>query len=270
MMGGILLTAAAALSVHDAVTNEEVAPLSWMWLLGFDALVPVWAMFLVRAWRERDQAEQVLERLATTDALTGVLNRNGFLDQATAALSRARRAGQGSSVVMFDLDEFKAINDAHGHAAGDAVLRHFACVLRDGLRAGDVLGRIGGEEFALLLPGSDAAQAETATERLRAQAREQVSHPSGVALVTVSAGVAAIQGDDTAFASEAGAALAAGLKAADAALYQAKVAGRDRVVVSATTPAISHSDRHDVPSDGDPESPAVTTPRTPSAGAPAT
>jgi diguanylate cyclase (GGDEF)-like protein len=129
---------------------------------------------------------------------------------------------------MFDVDRFKSINDGHGHPAGDVVLVGLADVLRGAARAGDIAGRLGGEEFALLCPGLDAAGAASVAERLRAALRAGVPHPAGGdAAVTASAGVAEIAVRDA-----PGAALDAALKAADAALYAAKDGGRDRVVIA--------------------------------------
>jgi diguanylate cyclase (GGDEF)-like protein len=242
LAGGLLLTTAAALSSHDAVTREDISPISWAWLLTFDLVVPLWTVFLLRGWGARDRAEQDLTRLATTDALTGLLNRRGFVEQATAVLARALRSEAAAAVIMLDLDRFKAINDRYGHPAGDTVLRDFAAVLRHGLRIGDVLGRLGGEEFAFLMPDSNADYATATAERLRTRVRNEVAHPAGPPFcITVSAGVAGIE-----MGEEAGTCLAAALAAADAALNRAKQAGRDQVV-RATEIAASPGQHTDAP-----------------------
>lgn len=233
--GGLLLTFAAALSVWDGIkngfimANEPVPRISWMWLLGFDMLLPLWAFMLLRAWRARDEAEALLARLAVTDLLTNVLNRRGFHEQAHTTIAQARRTRTPVSVAMFDIDRFKSVNDGYGHDAGDAVLRGFAAILAEGVRAADVLGRIGGEEFALLMPGSTPEQALVLVERLRAAVRDGVVHPARDGRVlTVSAGIAAIPD-----MAEEESALAQALRSADEALYAAKDQGRDRALIAA-------------------------------------
>jgi diguanylate cyclase (GGDEF)-like protein len=189
---------------------------------------------LIHAWRQRDRAQASLERLTVTDPLTGALNRRGFFEQAVTAIAQARRRVMPAAVIMFDIDRFKTINDTHGHDAGDSVLRAFTAIISSGLRAGDLLGRLGGEEFALLLPASSPDQALATAERLRARVRTDVIHPGGTdQAVTASAGVAAIAGPD-----RPEVALAAALSAADAALFEAKRAGRDRAIIAASLPSI--------------------------------
>ena len=232
--GGALLIVAAGMSLNEAIhqiTPHDPIPIgNWLWLFGFDLLLPIWALQLVRAWKERDRAEAALARLAVTDPLTGALNRRGFLDEAIAVLARARRRSDNAAIIMFDVDCFKAINDGFGHEAGDAVLRSLAVVTAASLGSGSVLGRVGGDEFALLLTGVDLDQAAAAAERVRADIRPGVPHPAGAAhFVTVSAGVAAV-----AESGEPEAALTAALAAADAGLYEAKESGRNRVVIRRT------------------------------------
>ncbi|MGM9482433.1 diguanylate cyclase [Roseateles sp. NT4] len=164
------------------------------------------------------EALAAMAEQAATDALTGMPNRRS-LDQTLAAqLSMAEREGRPFAVLMLDLDHFKTVNDTHGHAVGDAVLRAFAQRVQAQLRRSDVCSRYGGEEFAVVLAGTSAALALDTAERLRLAVAGAPLVP-GVA-VTVSIGVASWRkGDD-----------AAGLLArADAALYAAKRAGRDRV-----------------------------------------
>jgi diguanylate cyclase (GGDEF)-like protein len=227
------LVLAALLSLHDAWDNavtrwdEPIGPANWAWL-GFDLLLPVVGALLLRAIAQRDAALSGLAALAETDALTGLRNRRGFLAAAEAALARAARHGERASVVMLDLDRFKAINDAHGHAAGDAVLRATAEVLQSMLRGGDLAGRLGGEEFVLLLPGASAEVAAGAAERLRRALAARVPHPDARARVTASFGVATVE----LRASAPEAALEGALRDADAALYAAKRAGRDRIALA--------------------------------------
>ena len=236
--GGILLSVAAVLSVYDAIVNafvlrnQPILAVSWVWLFAFDLLLPLWAFLLVGAWRQRDRAEAALARLAVTDLLTGLLNRRGFFEHATSAIAQARRSRVPVAVAMFDIDRFKLINDGYGHDAGDAVLRQVAAALSADQRAGDVLGRFGGEEFVLLTPGNDASQAAITVERLRAAVRSVVLHPAGkAASVTMSAGIAGLedQGDVERSINTA-------LIAADTGLYEAKRSGRDRAVIATGGP----------------------------------
>jgi diguanylate cyclase (GGDEF)-like protein len=231
--GAAMLVLAALLSLHDAWDNvvarrdEPIGLTSWAWL-AFDLLLPLVGGLLLRAIAQRDAAVAALAALAETDALTGLRNRRGFVAAAEAALARAARHGERASVVMLDLDRFKAINDAHGHAAGDAVLRATAEVLQSLLRGGDLAGRLGGEEFALLLPGASAEVAAGAAERLRRALAARVPHPEVEARVTASFGVATVDLRGT--VPEA--ALDAALREADRALYAAKHAGRDRIALA--------------------------------------
>ncbi len=226
-IGAGLLGIAATMSCVDAYDNvfvrrNEITPFAnWLWLFCFDLILPVYAFMLVRAWRQRDQAELELARLVVTDLLTGALNRRGFFDRAISTIGQARRAGQLVSVVMLDIDHFKMINDQSGHFAGDQVLKRFVYVVSLELRPGDLLGRLGGDEFAVLLPGSTDDLALQATERMRARVRADVTIPDGI--VTISAGVAALLEG-----IEPEPALVTGLSVADTALYAAKQAGRDR------------------------------------------
>ncbi|MGE5467758.1 MAG: diguanylate cyclase [Ignavibacteria bacterium] len=175
-----------------------------------------------------DQVEEMraLEQEAHTDGLTHVANRGHFLDRAVYEFARSRRYGHPLSVWMLDLDHFKVVNDTHGHAAGDAVLRAFVGICQQTLRDWDVMGRLGGEEFGVLLPETDARQALLVAERLR-QAVSAASVPvaAGQSItVTVSIGTAAMAPDD--------ADVQAVLARADAALYEAKRTGRDKVCVA--------------------------------------
>jgi len=163
-----------------------------------------------------------LERLASTDALTGLYNRR-FLDtQARTLGSRSRRHDSALAALLIDIDGFKAINDSHGHAAGDAVLDAVGDRLRSRLRAEDLVGRWGGEEFLVLAPDTGAGGAAALAEDLRAAVGVAAVEVEGVRVaVTVSVGWATWSGpDDDAEAL---------LRRADAGLYAAKAAGRDAV-----------------------------------------
>jgi diguanylate cyclase (GGDEF)-like protein len=169
----------------------------------------------------KQKDDTAMARLATTDSLTGLLNRHAFLERAEGARLAALRLRQPLALLMMDIDHFKQINDRFGHATGDEALRVFAQTARGVLRAHETVGRLGGEEFAMVLPGTDLAGAARAGERLRLAVREAVVVTSGTAYtMTVSIGVVVLDPNET---------LGAGLARADHALYAAKSGGRDRV-----------------------------------------
>jgi diguanylate cyclase (GGDEF)-like protein len=167
-------------------------------------------------------AEQ-LERLATIDSMTGLYNRRHFLDQADAEWSRFQRHQRPLSMLMIDIDHFKQVNDRYGHAVGDETLIAVAQACAGGKRQSDIVGRLGGEEFAILLPETELAQAAIVADRLRAAIAGQVVTAHKVQFkVTASIGIAA--------ASVSMSGIDALMRAADQALYQAKAKGRNCVV----------------------------------------
>lgn len=172
---------------------------------------------------KRQQAE--LWEMAATDFLTGLPNRRYFLAQLEQEMARVHRIEKHcASVLMIDADHFKQVNDTFGHAVGDSVLIHLAVVMRNELRKIDAAGRLGGEEFAVILPGADVAAAKIFAERLRKKvAGTPAAHDDRVISLTVSIGVAAMnvsdKNGDTA------------LVRADRALYRAKERGRNRVEI---------------------------------------
>ena len=172
---------------------------------------------------ERKKLERELEHQARTDFLTGIPNRRHFLDLADLELARARRYGRPFSMLMLDLDRFKNINDRYGHRVGDLTLQKVVEVCGQILREVDVVGRLGGEEFGIILPETDAEQALQVADRVRqAVAIASVALPKGGSVgITTSIGVATY--------SEADPDVDAVLNRADRALYQAKRSGRDRV-----------------------------------------
>jgi diguanylate cyclase (GGDEF)-like protein len=155
-----------------------------------------------------------LARQSRTDALTGILNRRALDDELHLALLNARRDDDVVSIAMLDLDHFKAYNDTHGHAAGDALLKSACAAWSETLRSGDVLARFGGEEFVVVLPGCAPEDAGALIDRLRG------ATPNGQ---TCSAGVATWDGDEP---------VGELVERADQALYRAKGAGRDRICIA--------------------------------------
>ena len=166
--------------------------------------------------------EENLRREADTDPLTALANRRGFDARAERLVTACEVNGVPASVLMLDIDHFKAVNDTFGHDGGDAVLRAFGETLAASVRSLDIVGRLGGEEFAILLPGADVDAAARAAEAIRAKVEglDIEVAPGTSAPVTVSIGVAGLDGD-----------LARALGRADAALYRAKAGGRNRVTV---------------------------------------
>jgi diguanylate cyclase (GGDEF)-like protein len=184
--------------------------------------------WLPLAVKERSMAEQHatdLETLAAVDWLTGLYNRRHFETLAHAELARSQRYVRPMSILLIDIDHFKAVNDRYGHAAGDRVLQAVAAVCQAAKRDADVVARVGGEEFALVLPETTDIAATQFAERLRAQIRDWSLSIDGRTLaLTVSIGVAG------ATLSTSG--VGELMRRADQALYEAKRSGRNRVVVS--------------------------------------
>ncbi|MCK8514778.1 diguanylate cyclase [Methylonatrum kenyense] len=176
---------------------------------------------LRRANRELHELNSRLANYATTDELTGVPNRRAFRERASRYLERAATSGSPVTLLMLDLDHFKKINDGHGHAAGDTVLRAIVQPMRDALRPGDVLARTGGEEFVVLLDDTSLSQGVGVAERIRAGIEErEVHHEEQVIRLSASFDVAQWNGAES---------LNELLDRADQAVYQAKNRGRNRV-----------------------------------------
>lgn len=178
---------------------------------------------LARVNRRLADERRAMERLAHTDPLTGLANRRHFDAQFGRLLLQSELTGEAISLILIDVDHFKRINDSHSHVVGDAVLRTVASDLARHCRVSDLACRIGGEEFAVLLPGTPADGAMTIAARLRASVADlKVSHMVPALRVTVSAGVASVVGGDSVSV----------IAAADQALYRAKSAGRNRVFLA--------------------------------------
>lgn len=210
-LGGIVVAAGALLAaplIGEGGTGQQ-----WMGngavLVGGSVVALFIHRFFVRIRHENDR----LQVFAGTDSLTGAANRRAWDEELSAALLRAVREGLPLSVSLLDLDDFKEYNDRHGHQAGDRVLKEAAAAWRGILRASDMLARVGGDEFAVLLPGCPLDKAATISDRLRAAVP---------AAVRCSVGVAVWDGRESAQEF---------LARADRALYDAKDRGRNRVVI---------------------------------------
>lgn len=199
---------------------------SWFGLIHFETLAFVvgTAIFAVALVKEQGELKQ--KTAASVDSLTGVSTRGAFLETAAALLQRNHIAGESLSLIVFDLDRFKLINDTYGHAMGDRVLVQFGDAARRVLRGSDAVGRMGGEEFAAVLPGSTATTAYIVAERIRKAFGEACRAFDVEGLNPTLSGGIATTGDDP------GLTLDAICASADQALYLAKERGRDRIVVA--------------------------------------
>lgn len=221
-----LLREQTALAQRRARENE----LYQYGLTGIGALLLVLAavatFYVRRAVDAEAQARRELQRFAATDALTGLPNRRSFMESLGRALDRAQiDSSRKLCVAIFDIDHFKRVNDRFGHPAGDEVIREVGVRAHDSLRTRDFVGRIGGEEFAIVLPKADIEGAKTVCERLRlAIDGRPVRHGDAIIPFTISVGVAEFQsGDDIDHI----------MARADEALYEAKTGGRNQVRVAA-------------------------------------
>lgn len=178
---------------------------------------------------QRKNLERELQRLATTDMLTGMTNRRAFLDLAERTYAQSRRKGTAMCLLMLDLDHFKSVNDRFGHLEGDRVLVAFTQAVRAQLRGSDTVGRLGGEEFCVLLPQTDTASAAEVATRILAGTRAMcLETVAGEAFsITVSAGLATLLASDKS--------LHRLLDRADQSLYSAKRSGRDRLAIDVST-----------------------------------
>jgi diguanylate cyclase (GGDEF)-like protein len=213
-----------AYSTFDGATGQDAVPsvISLFGVIHFESIIFALgtAVFILALVKERN--ERVSAMVACIDPLTGTLNRGAFMEIAGRIVEHCRHDGTPVSVMMFDLDRFKAVNDTYGHAIGDAVIRKFCEVTTAALRPHDALGRIGGEEFAVVLPGSSIEAANVRAERIRASFAENCRFVGGHQVnATVSGGLAVITND--------GQTLSALLEYSDLALYRAKTEGRNRI-----------------------------------------
>ncbi|WP_416401055.1 GGDEF domain-containing protein [Alicycliphilus denitrificans] len=220
----VSLMARAALAVGGQMPTAgllEASPIQF--LTFFATFVVVILSSLGMIFMVKDRADADNRYFATHDELTGVANRRALIQALDRDVAHAVRSGEPYALLMLDVDHFKSVNDGHGHRAGDQVLCHVAAILRARLRAQDLVGRYGGEEFVVLLPGTPARGAAGLAETLREAVEQTPCEYGGRAIpVTVSIGVcgARLEGGDTWDRL---------IHAADQALYAAKAAGRNRV-----------------------------------------
>jgi diguanylate cyclase (GGDEF)-like protein len=220
VIAGLALTAltilAVTVGVHPGWTVADPVPVLAVLALLVGVVSIVWALQAAEL-HHRDEA--------ILDQLTGLLNRHALLPRFSEISQQARLTQQPVCLLLCDLDNFKAVNDWRGHDSGDAVLRAVAYELRKQLRSFELVYRLGGEEFLIVLPGVDLQGGREVAERLRSAVQEV--RPAGIP-VTISLGVSAGRGEQVDYDSL--------FKAADAALYEAKRAGRNRVVLAPAAP----------------------------------
>lgn len=204
----------------------------WVWVLAAGRVLersesgePLRMVGIHQDISQRKAMEESLLQLATSDPLTGVWNRRHFVEVVRSELGRVRRNQSPAGLLLLDLDFFKRVNDTHGHAAGDEVLRHFTAAVSAQLREADVFARLGGEEFAILLPCIDAIGTLSVAERVRSRvATTPATIGSGPLHFSVSIGATMLEATDEGYE--------AAYARADEALYAAKDAGRNRVVLA--------------------------------------
>lgn len=197
----------------------------WFAPIALETLVFAQALAVLILSLTKERAEQLLRTMALTDPLTGLANRRAFFEEGERLIAAACRAGQPTSLIAFDLDQFKRVNDTMGHPFGDRVLEAFAQAAREGVRSADLAGRIGGEEFAVVLPGADEEAARRAAARVVQLFAERVG-PSANARIqfTASAGLmVAPTSEET---------ITAMFIEADRALYEAKNSGGNQLRVA--------------------------------------
>jgi diguanylate cyclase (GGDEF)-like protein len=194
--------------------------------LGLVGLTTAAAVALRRSWLREAAFRAELQRIAVTDELTGLANRREILHALDWLIGAARRSGRPLSVAVLDIDHFKKVNDAHGHPAGDEVIRRVAQLAVEIMREQDLVGRLGGEEFVIAMPDIGVEAARLACERLReALSVLPILLPTGQAVsVTLSTGITQFAGDDDRTQL---------IARADEALYWAKKQGRNRVLLAA-------------------------------------
>ncbi len=233
-----LVTVVLALAVAARGLSVLMLPGGSLWLssdlLRQLSTTALYLLMLVNAFGvlllARERLQQELDRLEVVDPLTDVPNRRGFFNALTPWMALARRPGQPTALVVLDLDQFKRVNDSYGHPAGDVVLRHVVDLCKRQLRDSDLLGRLVGVEFAILLPRTNLDEAALVAERMRAAIEAApVKSERAMIAMTASFGVTTIRPDDSTVTL---------FQRADEALQQAKAEGRNRVARAALPAAL--------------------------------
>lgn len=232
LLGYMYLTVAAALVIRTPLALFSPVPVDMLGP-GFYRTLSFLALYVIMMLGNtgffllsKEQADRKLLRLANNDDLTGALNRRAFMHETRETLLRCRQEALPASFILIDVDHFKTINDSFGHPIGDELLREFAGTVRPLLKAGDLFGRYGGDEFAMFLPGADERTSDHFAESLRAAVAEGRGNRKWPDY-TISIGVVTVPSGSDASLSDL-------FKSSDEALYQAKHAGRNRAARSGT------------------------------------
>jgi len=208
----------------NSIALENAQNKQWLQNL-IIAIISAFALLLAYFVYRQLKTSQSLQMLANTDSLTGLANRRFAFNQAEKYLAHAKKAKKDFSIIMFDIDFFKQVNDEYGHAAGDVALKELAILACGFVRANDIIGRIGGEEFLIVLPTASSKQASIIAERIRAATEEQSFTANNTEIkITASFGVSQLTSREETFSEI--------FHNADVALYQAKEHGRNKVIVA--------------------------------------
>jgi diguanylate cyclase (GGDEF)-like protein len=226
VLHGLVFPAQIPLSIWQPAERELTWYANgWMALLALETLLYVIASAFIVLAMAKERNERIHKTAATVDPLTGIANRRAVISVGNRLIRTTARPGRPVAALMFDLDHFKKINDTYGHAVGDSALIVFARVASTNMRSNDLIGRLGGEEFAAVLPNMNADEALAAADRVRLAFVEAAKQVDGFPLgATLSAGVA-VTTDSLMTVDQL-------LARADEALYAAKAGGRNRVVVA--------------------------------------
>jgi diguanylate cyclase (GGDEF)-like protein len=214
--GGISIT----FDIEDIQHKLKVNTISIIFFGITTTVLLVWLIyfFMAQLIEKLAEARNRIESIAITDDLTGIFNRRHILSRFAEEFEKVKRLKTNLSCILADIDQFKSVNDTHGHLAGDEVLKEISRRIRNTIRAYDILGRYGGEEFLILLPNSDLEDAKNLAERIRVHVKDG---PIISSKITISLGVTAMQAQDQTIDDI--------IKRADERLYRAKKSGRDRV-----------------------------------------
>ena len=225
LQGVVFLSPIPIIVFSTSGENSVLFSAGWFGVFALETLLYAIATAFIVLTMAKERSEQIHRAAATIDPLTEIFNRRALMDAGRRILGRMAWDKQPVSVLMFDLDHFKKINDRFGHAVGDRALQTFAQTAQARLRATDIIGRLGGEEFAAVLPGTSLLSAAVAAERVRSAFEITAAEIDGLPIGgSVSIGAAATEDPDASIDHL--------LALADKALYAAKATGRNRIVLS--------------------------------------